>query len=230
MATKKKNKPFELPVYNLVGKLTERTVSLNPEVFGIKPNEKLVAQAVRVYLARRRNAHAKVKSRGEVRGSRRKIWAQKGTGRARHGNRYAPIFVGGGVAHGPRGNQNFNLRMPRKMKRLALFSVLSDFFQNQKILLVSGWQKLPLKTRQVEKKMALLLTAQKVAAKKVGLFIYAMEPGKRRGLRNLRQIQKKWELNSINPSKFNTYRILQCQFLIMSPETVGYLNELGAKR
>ncbi len=228
MAAKKKINPFAVPIYSLSGRVTEQTIDLSPEVFGIKPNKQLVAQAVRVYLSRCRNAHAKVKSRGEVRGSRRKIWSQKGTGRARHGDRYAPIFVGGGVAHGPRGDANWQLRLPKKMKRLALLSVLSDYFRERKLLVVSGWQKLPPKTRKVEAKMATLLTKQKVTANKVAVFLYGLKPEKQRGLKNLRQIEKRWQLGFINASRLNAYRFLQYRYLLINPEAIDYLNKLGA--
>lgn len=74
-------------------------------IFGGRFNDALVAQATRVFLSNQRRAKAKTKQRGEISGSTRKIWRQKGTGRARHGDRYAPIFVGGGVAHGPTGKE-----------------------------------------------------------------------------------------------------------------------------
>ncbi len=86
-------------------------VTLPSEIFAAKINNQLMAQAVRVFLANQRKARAKTKTRGKVEGSGKKIWAQKGTGRARHGDRYAPIFVGGGISHGPTGKENFKLKM-----------------------------------------------------------------------------------------------------------------------
>ncbi len=183
---KKKSNPFLVPVYSLSGRLSTKKVALNPEVFGINPNEKLIAQAVRVYLARRRNAFPKTKTRGEIKGSRRKIWAQKGTGRARHGDRYAPIFVGGGIAHGPHGKQNFNLRLSKKMKRLAIWSIFSLYFANKKLLVTTGWQKLPQKTRQVEKTLAGFFERRKDIAPKVGIILADIPAEARRGWRNLK--------------------------------------------
>lgn len=87
-------------------------------------NENLLAQALRVYEWNSHQKTHKVKSRGEVVGSTKKIYRQKGTGRARHGARYAPIFVGGGVAHGPRGERPNNLELSAIMKAGALKSAL----------------------------------------------------------------------------------------------------------
>lgn len=124
MPQKKRTSKLTVPSYTKSGN-KGKGISLPKEIFGQKPNEKLLAQAVRVYLANQRQAGAKTKTRGEVRKSTRKIWRQKGTGLARHGARSAPIFVGGGVAHGPKGVENYNLALPKKMRRKALASALS---------------------------------------------------------------------------------------------------------
>lgn len=121
-------------VYDLKGKAVGR-VSLPAEIFGVAENPKLLAQAVRVYLANQRGGFASTKTRGEVKGSTRKIYRQKGTGRARHGGIRAPIFVGGGIALGPK-PRDFSLSLPQKMKRLALFSSLSSKFKDREIKII----------------------------------------------------------------------------------------------
>lgn len=121
-------------VYDLKGKAVGR-ISLPLEIFGVEEKPKLVAQAVRVYLANQRQGNASTKNRGEVRGSTRKIYRQKGTGRARHGGIRAPIFVGGGVALGPRPH-DFSMSLPQKMKRLALFSSLSSKLKDGEIKII----------------------------------------------------------------------------------------------
>src|SRR3990167_3959461 len=85
---------FSVPVYSLTGK-KKGTVELPKEIFGAAISDKLMAQAARVYLVNQRQGTASTKTRGEVRGSTRKIYRQKGTGRARHGSITAPIFRGG---------------------------------------------------------------------------------------------------------------------------------------
>src|SRR3989339_577646 len=96
---------MKVPVYNLSGEQLD-DLTLPVKVFALPANDKLVALAVRVYLANQRRSYAKTKGRGEVAGTTKKMWSQKGTGRARHGSAKAPIFVGGGVAHGPIGKEN----------------------------------------------------------------------------------------------------------------------------
>ena len=110
-------------VYDTKGNLAESIV-LPKEIFDVKVNDPLMAQAVRVYLANQRRGTVKTKSRGEVKISTRKIYRQKGTGRARHGAASAPIFVGGGIAFGPR-QRDYSLKLNQKMKKAALFIQLS---------------------------------------------------------------------------------------------------------
>src|SRR3989338_2201054 len=121
------------------------TISLPASIFSVTASEQLIAQSVRVYQANQRQGGAKVKTRGDVAGSRRKIWRQKGTGRARHGDRYAPIFVGGGIAHGPV-PRDFSLSMSKKMRRKALSAVLTNFLHEDKIIVIDGLDTLKPKT------------------------------------------------------------------------------------
>ncbi len=219
----KKNNPFSIPVYSLSGRSLARKIELNPEVFGIKPNEKLVAQAVRVYLARQRSAFPKTKTRGEVQGSRRKIWAQKGTGRARHGDRYAPIFVGGGIAHGPRGNRDWNLRLPKKMKKLAYFSVFSSYFASRKMIVTAGWQKLPPKTRRVEEKLANFLKGREITARKIGIILTGIPTEISRGWRNLKEVNGQ-RLSFRRGENINIHWLLNQDYLLLDEKTVKNLN------
>jgi large subunit ribosomal protein L4 len=114
---------MQVEVKNIAGE-TVGEVELRDDIFGIEPNGPVMHQALVRQLANRRLGTHKVKSRGEVARSKAKWYRQKGTGRARHGSRNAPIFVGGGVAHGPKPHR-YVKKMPRKMRRLALCSALS---------------------------------------------------------------------------------------------------------
>src|SRR3989337_2053900 len=87
------------------------TIDLPGEIFAAKVNRTLLSRYVKVYLSRQRSAGAKTKTRGQVTGSTRKIYRQKGTGRARHGDIKSPIFIGGGLAHGPH-PRDYTLSMP----------------------------------------------------------------------------------------------------------------------
>jgi len=111
-------------VYNLKNEVVG-TMELPAEVFGTKWNATLVQQVLEAQLANARQPWAHVLDRSEVRGGGKKPWRQKGTGRARHGSTRSPIWVGGGKAHGPRNDKDYSQKVNKKMKRVALFSVLS---------------------------------------------------------------------------------------------------------
>ncbi len=101
-------------------------MSLAPEVFGVKPNEALLYQAVVTQQANERQVLAHTKDRSEVRGGGRKPWRQKGTGRARAGSIRSPIWIGGGVTFGPTKDRNFKKKINKKMKQKAILMALSD--------------------------------------------------------------------------------------------------------
>lgn len=143
---------MKLSVVDLKGTKTG-TVTVSDDVFAQPMNAALVAQAIYVYQSNQRQTPAKVLTRGDTYGSRRKLWKQKGTGRARHGDRFAPQFVGGGVSHGPTGDQNFKRSMNGVMRQKALHCVLSAKQQEGKITIVdklSGFKKTKSMARAIE--------------------------------------------------------------------------------
>ena len=103
----------------------EATCIVSDVLFAAKVNRPMIAQAIRVYQANQRQGTSAVQTRSDVNRTKAKIYRQKGTGKARHGSRNAPIFVGGGVAHGPSGEQNWSLSLSKKQKQVALISALS---------------------------------------------------------------------------------------------------------
>ena len=113
-------------------------VELDPAMFGIEPNVGVMHQVVNAQLAARRAGTHKTKTRGEVRGGGAKPWKQKGTGRARAGSTRSPIWVGGGVAHGPV-PRDYSQRTNKKMKSLALRSALSDRAAESRVVVVADW-------------------------------------------------------------------------------------------
>jgi len=117
------------------------SIELPKEMFGAKINSVLMAQAVRVYLANQRMGTAFTKSRGEVTLTKAKWYRQKGTGRARHGAQSAPIFVGGGVAHGPK-PRDYSLALSKNMKKAALISALSAKVQAGEVAVIAGFEKI----------------------------------------------------------------------------------------
>lgn len=125
-----------IPVYDPSGS-QKGTVEFPKELFVADVNPKLLAQYVRVYLTNQRQGTASTKTRSEVKGSTRKIYRQKGTGRARHGDIKAPIFVGGGVVGGPR-PKDYRLKMNKKQIRKAFLYSLSSKLKEKGIVGLSN--------------------------------------------------------------------------------------------
>src|SRR6056297_2008041 len=137
-------------LYNLQGE-NKGEVDLNSEIFEVEVNEILVHQAVVAQRGSGRIKIAKTKDRSEVRGGGAKPWRQKGTGRARHGSNRSPIWKGGGVTFGPTGKENFSKKINKKMKRKALFMVLSDKAKEGNLLILEEEPKKEVKTKQMSK-------------------------------------------------------------------------------
>ena len=123
-----------VPVLDVSGAETG-SVELTAGVFGVEPNTAVMHQVVTAQLAARRRGTHSTKTRSDVRGGGAKPWRQKGTGRARHGSIRSPIWRGGGIAHGPH-PRSYAQATPKKMKRLALRSALSDRAAEEKIIVV----------------------------------------------------------------------------------------------
>ena len=121
-------------VYNMDGEVVTE-VELNPSVFGMPVNTAVLHQVVTVQLLNRRQGNASTKTRSEVSGSTKKLYRQKGTGRARQGSARAPHRRGGGVVFGPHPHP-YHATAPRKMRRLALLSALSDKAANDQIIVL----------------------------------------------------------------------------------------------
>lgn len=214
----------KIDLFDPEGKKTGH-LALPEEIFGVKVNEILLAQAVRVYLANQRRARAKTKTRGEVRGSRKKIWRQKGTGRARHGARSAPIFVGGGKAHGPTGQQNYQLKLTKKMKRQALFSALASKLAGGEIGAVRGLEKVEPKTKKMALAIGKIARVQKwdPAKEKITLVLPEVLENVTRSARNLAGVELK-QADSLNP-----YEVLNAGRLLFMEKSLEVLKDTYLK-
>src|SRR5579862_8258168 len=125
-------------VYNLKDEVVG-SVELPENVFGARWNAALIKQVLDSQLANRRSPWAHVKERGEVRGGGKKPWRQKGTGRARHGSTRSPLWVGGGVAHGPRKDKNYDRKINKSMKAKAFLTLLSRKYKEGEVLFVESF-------------------------------------------------------------------------------------------
>ncbi len=203
----------KVDAYNLSGTKSGQ-MELPKAIFAAKINEPLMAQAVRVYLSNQRKAQAKTKRRSEINLTKAKWFRQKGTGRARHGARSAPIFIGGGVAHGPSGQQNYQLKMAKKMKKKALFSALTSKFKANEVIVIKDLAKIEPKT----KKMKLLL--EKLVKDNQSTFVLSEKlENVSRSARNLKGVS----LSQFN--QLNTYEVLNGGKLIFMKEAVEKLKE-----
>jgi large subunit ribosomal protein L4 len=136
---------MKVQVYNLMdNQVSEQEIS--DKIFVEVVNEALISQALRVYEANMREGNANSKTRGEINATTKKIYKQKGTGRARHGSKRAPIFVGGGVVHGPR-KREYRLDLPKTMRIKALSSALT--MKEEILSVISGVGDFAGKTRDL---------------------------------------------------------------------------------
>ncbi len=139
---------MKVDLYNQEGKVTGQ-VELPKEIFDIELSKDLVHQVVVSQMANRRQGTAHTKDRGDVSGGGRKPWRQKGTGRARHGSTRSPIWKGGGVTFGPLNSKVYKKIVPKKIKRVALFMVLSQKAKDNALILIDN-----LKIKEAKTKIA----------------------------------------------------------------------------
>jgi len=137
---------MEAKVYNKQGKESGK-IELPKEIFGLSWNADLVHQVFTSLNSNKRANTAKVKDRSEVSGTGKKPWRQKGTGRARHGSKRSPIWVKGGIAHGPTNERNYEKKINKKMAAKALFTALSEKMKNGQILFVEDFSFADIKTK-----------------------------------------------------------------------------------
>lgn len=195
------------------------SVKLPEAVFGAKINKTLMSQAVRVYLANQRMGAAVSKTRGEVEGSTRKIYRQKGTGRARHGGIRAPIFVGGGTAHGPK-SKDYSLTMPQQMKKAALLSALTSLAKDGAVKVVAGLADLEPKTKLTAKVFA----GMGLTGKKALLVLPSHLEKVFKGARNLKRV------NVASVSLLTTYDVMNAGTLVVMQDALAVFEKQFASK
>ena len=127
---------METTVYKQTGHKKTHKISLPETIFGVAWQPDLVHEVVVLMQSNARAGTAHAKDRGEVSGGGRKPWRQKGTGRARHGSRRSPIWIGGGVTHGPQNEKNYHRKINQKTRRKALAVTLSKKYADQEIIFI----------------------------------------------------------------------------------------------
>lgn len=196
----------KIEVKNLSGKAVG-SIELDESVFGAEIHEHLLWETVKWQLAKRRAGNASTKRIGEVRGSAKKVWKQKGTGQARQGSRQAPHWVGGGSVFGPK-PRSYEYALPRKAKKTALRAALSLRASESKIIVVDAFST-DGKTKSVATALKTLSTGNKA------LIVDAKDNTNLvRGAKNLAASQ--W----IAPEGINVYDILRHETLVLTKAAV----------
>ncbi len=209
---------MKVSVYNQEGKEVGNTL-LPKEVFDVKINPDLVHQVVVCQMANRREKIAHTKTRGEVRGGGRKPWPQKGTGRARHGSIRSPLWIGGGVTFGPRKEKVFKKRIPKKMRRKALFMVLSEKARNNLLVLLDKLEVTEAKTKKIFEVL------QKLPCKNQSCLIVLPKIDKNiiLGARNLPKVE------TIQARDLNALELLSFKYLLMPKDSIKAIKETFLK-
>ncbi len=209
---------MEATIYSQEGKPTGK-ISLPKSVFAAGWNADLVHEVVRLMNSNSRTNVAHTKTRGEVRGGGKKPWKQKGTGRARHGSTRSPIWVGGGVAHGPRNDKNFSRKINKKVKTKALYSILSKKFKDGEILFVDSLKFEKPKTKEAKSILSNLSKVkgyETLSTKKFNTAIIALEKKSdlvQKSFNNFGNISVE-EFRNINPVSILNHKYI----IISNPE------------
>jgi large subunit ribosomal protein L4 len=219
---------MEAKIYNQKGD-EAGTINLPEKVFAAKWRADLVHQVVEGMRSNKRAGTADTKDRGEVRGGGRKPWKQKGTGRARHGSTRSPIWVGGGVTHGPLAEKNYKRKISKKMRAQALFSVLSKKLKDNEILFVETLSMSSMKTKSavnIVKNLAKASGFKPLANSKKPRVLTALmqrNENTEKSFRNLPQLEIVF-LKNLNPLDVLNHQYL----LIENPEeAVKFLETRG---
>ncbi|HBL08721.1 MAG: 50S ribosomal protein L4 [Acidimicrobiales bacterium] len=184
------------------------SLDLDASFFGIEPNKAVMHQVVTAQLAARRSGTQSTKTRAEVRGGGAKPWAQKGTGRSRHGSSRSPIWRGGGVALGPK-PRSYAQRTPKKMIRLALRSALSDRASEGRVVVIDAWDFEAPKTREAVSALAALAVEGRV-----------LVVAERDDTNTWKSFANLGHVHVVSPGEINAYDLLVSDWVVFTRSTL----------
>ena len=189
-------------------------IELAEAVFGVPLNESLVHEAVRSFLAHGRAGTSATKTRGDVSGAGRKLWRQKGTGRARIASLRSPLWKGGGNVHGPQ-PRDWSYNLPKKMRKRAMSSVVSERLREGNLLVIDEWKLEQPKTKELIATLGTLKLGGKTlivdSLKNTNLMLAA---------RNVHTVKV------VNSYGVNIYDLVNHQKLVLTPKTVAELTDI----
>ncbi len=205
---------MEVSIKKIDGTPAGRNITLSDAIFAIEPNDSVIYEAVRSFLANQRQGTASTKGRNEVRGGGRKAFRQKGTGGARRGSLRSPLLKGGGTVHGPK-PRDYKVGLNKKQKQLARRSALTYKAREEAIVVVEDFNfEVPKTARFQELLKALSLNDKKVLLLTNGTQINVYKSG--------RNIPKVSILEANKPS---TYEILHAEILVIQESAVAELEK-----
>jgi len=205
---------MKVTIHKTDGESSGKSADLNDQIFGIEPNETVLYEDVRRFLANKRQGTASTKERGEVRGGGRKAYKQKGTGMARRGSIRSPLLRGGGTVFGPK-PRNYTVRLTKKAKRLARMSALSLKASEEAVLVVDGLSLDTPKTKEIVS----LLTALEIAEKKVLILTKETDMTIYKSARNLSKV------HVLEANKPTTYEIMNADVILLMNDAISTLEE-----
>lgn len=189
-------------------------IELNDDIFGIEINEFAVHEVIKNYLANQRQGTQSAKTRGEVRGGGRKPFRQKGTGRGRQGSRTSPNHVGGGVVFAPK-PRDYSYAVPKKVKRLAIKSVLTSKVQENEIIVLDSLSFEAPKTKEMIK-----VLENVKAAKKAIIVLDEKDDNVIRSASNIPGVE------TTLVSTMNTYEVLNATSFIVTKDAIKKIEEV----
>jgi len=192
------------------------TIELDENIFGIEPNVAVMHQVVNAQLATKRSGTHSTKTRAEVRGGGAKPWKQKGTGRARAGSSRIPHWRGGGIALGPK-PRDYSQRTPKKMKRLALRSALSDRASSNSVYVVDAWEFETPSTKAAKTALEAI-----GAEGKVLIITDTQDANTEKSFRNLSNV------NVISSNQLNVFDILISDSIVFTKDNLPTMNQATA--
>jgi len=199
-------------------------VDLNPKIFDVKPNEHLLAEAVRIQLSNSRQGTSNTKTRGEVSGGGKKPWKQKGTGRARVGSIRSPIWRHGGITFGPRSNRNWELKINKKAKTQALFMSLSDKAKDKQFIVLDQIALENPKTKEFVKVLADLGSKIKDFGKKQMLIVPKKDDKLSRATSNLKSV------NTVLASSLNIVDVITANSILVLKDSLPVIEKTYLKK
>ncbi|MCL1843529.1 MAG: 50S ribosomal protein L4 [Defluviitaleaceae bacterium] len=202
----------QVAVKNLKGEAIGK-IDLDDAIFGIEINKHAIHMAVVQYLANQRQGTKSTKTRSEVRGGGAKPWRQKGTGRARQGSTRSPQWTGGGVVFAPK-PRDFSIKLNKKMKRLALKSVLTDKVKNDKLIVLDNLDLPEIKTKAF---------AAVCKSLELGKALFVMEGSNQNAVLSARNLPG---IKTAGVNTINVYDILHHDSLVITKEAIAKIGEV----